>query len=517
VKARLVPALLLAALWPSPAQAGRALLAIGSNVGLPDEPVLAHAVSDARRMAELLQELGGVDRARVLADPTPAQALAALAALAVDSRSGDVALVYFSGHGDQDSLHLAGDRLPLERLGRAVAALPAPLKVVIVDACRAAAPAAKGLVRASPPVADLQSSLSHHQGLVTLLASSSGEVAQESSQLGGGVFTYFLLGGLRGSADADDDRRVTLQEAYEFAFEHTVARSVAATGVAQRPEARLALEGTGPLVLTVLDPVDARLVLPPGGDTHFYVYEKGSAAALVEAWGQPGRATTLALPAGRYVVQRQVGGETGVAPVTLRAREHATLEAPGFRPVPPESMLGRGGRFEVHPRLVALTAGLSSSPSLPPVPTVGAWLSGARRDLVVGAGLSAGRIVTRTAQNDVELSRLDLALGGGWQWVGRRLTAYALGEVVARWQRQRTRDWRVALPAGAPAHQRIDDLLAGGLGTRLALALPVSERLAVLLEASGRALALRLRQAEGPDHLSIAPELALAGGLAGRF
>jgi hypothetical protein len=171
----------------------------------------------------------------------------------------------------------------------------------------------------------------------------------------------------------------------------------------------------------------------------------------------------------------------------------------------------------VHPRLVALTAGLSSSPSLPPVPTVGAWLSGARRDLVVGAGLSAGRIVTRTAQNDVELSRLDLALGGGWQWVGRRLTAYALGEVVARWQRQRTRDWRVARPAGAPAHQRLDDLLAGGPGTRLAVALPVSDRMAVLLEASGRALALRLRQAEGSAHLSIAPELALAGGLAGRF
>lgn len=523
MKAALAKAALLmsAGIWSTPvAAAGRELLAIGSNVGLPHELVLAHAVEDARRMADLLNDIGGVDRARtqVLADPTPAQVLEALAVMAGRSAHGDAALVYFSGHGDEGSLHLAGARLPFEQLARAVAALGDPLKVVIVDACRATELAAKGLARGEPFAVDVQSSPNHHRGLVTLLASSSGEMAQESKQLGGGVFTYFLLSGLRGSADDNDDHRVTLVEAYEFAFKHTLARSVASTGVAQRPEVRLDVKGTGPLFLTTLEPADSRLVLPAGIEAHYYVYEKGSAAAVVEAWGQPRHATTLALRAGRYLVQRQAGGDTGVAQVTLPSGGEASLRDPAFVPIPPESMLGRGGQFEIHPHLLVLSGGVTAGGSLHLVPTVGAWYGVAHGDLLVHGGLAMAAVNQRTAFNDVGQRRLDLVVGAGRQWVGRRITAYALGDLVARFERQRTADWRVGSqsPEWVPP-DRIDDRLAAGLGVRFAVALPIAGRLAMLLEASVRAVAFRQRQSDRAAGAIVEPDVGLRTGFVTSF
>jgi Caspase domain len=513
--------LLPAGVWSTPAAAaGRELLAIGSNVGLPHELVLAHAVEDARRMAELLNDIGGVDRARtqVLADPTPAQVLKALAVMAGRSAHGDAALVYFSGHGDEGSLHLAGERLSLEQLAAAVAALNAPLKVVIVDACRATEVTDKGLARGQSFAVDVQSSPNRHRGLVTLLASSSGEMAQESRQLGGGVFTYFLLSGLRGSADGDNDHRVTLVEAYEFAFKHTLARSVASTGVAQRPEVRLDVEGTGPLYLTTLDPADARLVLPAGSDTHYYVYEKGSAAAVVEAWGQHDQATTLALRAGRYVVQRQAGNDTGVAQVTLPSGGEASLRAAAFVPIPPESMLGRGGRFEIHPHLLVLSGGVTGGGSLHLAPTVAAWYGVAHGDLLVHGGLALTAVDQRTVFNDFEQRRLELVVGAGRQWVGRHITAYALGDLVARFERQRTADWRVdsRSPEWVPP-DRIDDRLAAGLGARFAVALPIAGRLAMLLEASARAFAFRQRQSDRAASLIVEPDIGLRAGFVTSF
>ena len=53
-------------------------------------------------------------------------------------------------------------------------------------------------------------------GRVILTASGGREVAQESSEIGHGVFTYYLLEGLRGAADIDHDGRVDIDEIYKY-------------------------------------------------------------------------------------------------------------------------------------------------------------------------------------------------------------------------------------------------------------------------------------------------------------
>lgn len=87
-------------------------------------------------------------------------------------------------------------------------------------------------------------------GAVKIHASADGEVAQESDELGGAVFTHYLVTGLSGAADVDGDGRVTLAEAYAFAYHHTLYRSTRSSGAVQRPAAVFDLKEAAPVILT---------------------------------------------------------------------------------------------------------------------------------------------------------------------------------------------------------------------------------------------------------------------------
>jgi hypothetical protein len=506
------------------AAAERTLLAVGSNNGLGHEAPLLHAVDDARRVAALFTELGGVGQAstRVLADPSPAAVLQAVAALgaagagAAGARPQTI-FIYVSSHGDDQSLHFGGERLPLGDLQAAVAALPAPLKIMVIDACRSPGMRDKGLERTPSFAVSLPASPSEHEGLVTVLASRRGETAHESARLEGGVFTHYLVSGLRGAADRDGDRRVTLAEAYEFAYGRTLARSVAATGAPQRPEMLLSLRGSGPLVVTQLDPARSRLSLPAGGDAHYFVYTKGSSAVVAEAWGRPGGVTTLALPAGRFVVQRQLGAGHGAAEVGLPFGGETNLTVAAFVPVAPERMLERGGRIELYPHAVGVAGGAISDRDLHLGPAIHAWYGWTRGALVLQGGLGLGALDYSTVYNTVESRHLEASAGVGRLWAGAWLTGYAIAEAATRIERQRLRDRSVVAPASGSIMSEGHSLGAGP-GARLGLSLPLAPRLALITEATARALLFRgASSRDDRTSWTVAPDFGLRIGVSTAF
>ena len=87
-------------------------------------------------------------------------------------------------------------------------------------------------------------------------------MAQESERVRGSFFTHYLSTGLRGAADADKNGLVTLQEAYRFAFEETLARTEATLYGAQHAAYDIQLAGVGDLVLTELRRSTAQIILP---------------------------------------------------------------------------------------------------------------------------------------------------------------------------------------------------------------------------------------------------------------
>jgi uncharacterized caspase-like protein len=84
------------------------------------------------------------------------------------------------------------------------------------------------------------------KGTIILTASGANEVSVEKDELRHGVFTYFLLEGLGGKADADRDDLVTVNEAYDY-----VSKNVPkATGQEQHPVKKGEVEGQ--LILGIL-------------------------------------------------------------------------------------------------------------------------------------------------------------------------------------------------------------------------------------------------------------------------
>ena len=74
---------------------------------------------------------------------------------------------------------------------------------------------------------------------VILTASKGSEVSEERENLGHGVFTYYLLEGLKGKADLDGDGVITVDEIYTY-----VSKKVPeVTGQNQNPVKKGEVEG----------------------------------------------------------------------------------------------------------------------------------------------------------------------------------------------------------------------------------------------------------------------------------
>jgi putative tricarboxylic transport membrane protein len=77
------------------------------------------------------------------------------------------------------------------------------------------------------------------------------------------------------------------------------------------------LVGAGPVVLSSPRRARSTLVLPPGRDTLYLVYQLPRTTLLAEVWARPEEPIALALPAGRFLVQRREADRAAAAEVLL--------------------------------------------------------------------------------------------------------------------------------------------------------------------------------------------------------
>lgn len=341
------------------AELRRVIVAVGSNRGLDAERPLAYAERDAERFAKVMMELGGasVEDVTLLTGATPKRLMQVLVATAQQLSRDAMLIVYYSGHGSESALHMQGERLSIEQLRLAVDRMPASLRLVVIDACRDAV-ARKGFSQVEPFAISI-SAAPQHRGMVTMQSSGPGEAALESTRLGSGLFSHYLISGLRGAADRDFDGRISVNEAYEFAYSRTLQQSASAVGRSQHPTIRMDIEGSGPLVLTSVAPTKSLLALPAGSDVHYVVFEKGSQNAFAEAWSRPEHATLVALPAGQFVVQQRSSDGYRVGEVTLPFGGTRQLSQSDFRDSPDEELALRGGEQVLRRNRLSAAFGLT--------------------------------------------------------------------------------------------------------------------------------------------------------------
>ncbi|XXF78398.1 caspase family protein [Myxococcaceae bacterium GXIMD 01537] len=333
----------------SPVAVRRLALLVGVNDGGKERARLRYASTDALAFSRVLTELGGVAApdSTLLLDVGRAEMLAALARMRTQAEGARVTgahrvevLLYYSGHSDEEGLLLKGERLDYGELRRAMQALPADVRIAVLDSCASGAFARrKG---GTPRPAFLVDSGSQVKGHAILTSSSADEASQESDRLGGSFFTHHLVSGLRGAADATRDGKVTLTEAYQFAFHETLARTERTQGGAQHPAYDIELAGTGDLVMTDLRSTSAGLVLSEALEGRLFIRDDAGTLA-VELQKAAGRATDLGLAPGRYRVRRELSGSVSEATFTLADGKRTQLGLGDFAGITGEATVSRGG------------------------------------------------------------------------------------------------------------------------------------------------------------------------------
>jgi len=435
----LLPSLALAApATPAPVAVRRFALLVGVNDGGPGRARLRYAVTDASSFGNVLEELGGVlpqDRLMMLEGDRAAleQALARFKAMVAAAKSPGArteALIYYSGHSDEEGLLLHKDRFGYRELRQALEQLPADVRIAILDSCASGTLARqKGGVRRPAFLVDTSSAVRGH---AILTSSSEDEVSQESDRIGGSFFTHNLVSGLRGAADSTGDGRVTLHEAYQFAFHETLARTERTRAGAQHPAYDIELAGTGELVMTDLRTTSAVLVVGEGVEGRLYVRDEPG-RLVVELNKLAGRATELGLQPGRYTVMRESRGASSQAVLMVGDGARTVLADAAFVPVMGELTASRGG---------APLAGAGSQPMV--MPMDGSGRSYRFLNLGLVPKLQTNDLFGANGEVDNTLSvslgvaslgRLDgfaMALGGNWNSASIRGVQMAIGGNVVR-------------------------------------------------------------------------------------
>ena len=375
------------ALAPSAAEAAGPLhrfsLVVGANSGGASRPELQYAIADAERFARVMVDLGGVDAANQIVLRQPklrdlVEALDTLARRVAESRRAAAAaggrievVVYYSGHADEQGLLLGDDRYSYRTLRDRLDQIPADVRIAVLDACSSGAFTRVKGGRARP--AFLVDESASMRGHAFLTSSAESEAAQESDRIRASYFTHYLVSGFRGAADLSGDGKVTLNEAYQFAFNETLGRTMDTKGGAQHPSYDINLSGTGDVVMTDVRQTTSTLVLGEDLEGRFFV-RTAAQELVVELYKPRGRKVELAVEPGSYEIRLEkektsLSAKTDVtdgARVMLEPRQFgpaAVAEATRRRgdepPVPeaPRFAVAGRNRFDIHAGLWQIADG----------------------------------------------------------------------------------------------------------------------------------------------------------------
>jgi len=198
---------------------------------------LKFADKDAKAFASYLRSKDGpaVDSANVTLllneKATSGQVAIALYSLMEESKEGDLAIIYFSGHADVESktlnqpgfllcwdaphrAYMGGGTVGLSYFQEVISTMSDVSKakvLVITDACRPGTLAGSSTGGTQATASNLAKQYANEVKIMSRLVD---ESSLESKASGGGrsVFSYYLIAGMQGLADQNNDKHVTLAE-----------------------------------------------------------------------------------------------------------------------------------------------------------------------------------------------------------------------------------------------------------------------------------------------------------------
>lgn len=255
-------------------------------VGVNDDDEVSNGIrfcgNDMRELRDVLVEQGYNVTLLVQGEsddstePWKADIETALSDMCRKAGASDTVLFAFAGHGVEagsdcylmpcgaDSDDLAGTAVSMRFVRDCLTGdqCAAKSKFIIIDACHSG-----GGVASNPEDAEVnqENFLPAGTDIWGLFSCGRNQVSYEDQSLSHGVFTYYLLRGLRGEADlvGTVDQQVTIDEVYHYVHHHVEAHQVNGNDINQTPFRRV--EGSGDPVLSTYERrPDVEMLTLPG-------------------------------------------------------------------------------------------------------------------------------------------------------------------------------------------------------------------------------------------------------------
>ncbi len=309
----------------------RFVLVVGANNGGRGRVKLQYAVADAKSILKVMEEMGGVtpDDCRLLIEPTKETLFWEMKRLkeridrAKTNHRRVEAIVYYSGHSDENHILLGKDKVSYQDFRDEIKNMDADVRIAILDSCASGAfTRLKGGKKKAPFLVDTAYDM---KGYAFMTSSSSDEASQESDRLKGSFFTHYLTSGLRGAADMTQDGKITLNEVYQFAFRETLQKTEKTVSGPQHPNVNIQMSGKGDVVMTDVRRSSALLRINENVSGKLFIHDRKSllAAELDKA---PGRYIELGLEEGKYRVINIIEGHKKVYESRVHLKKGKTVE-----------------------------------------------------------------------------------------------------------------------------------------------------------------------------------------------
>jgi hypothetical protein len=220
-----------------------------------------------------------------------------------------------------------------------VDAIPVDVRIAVLDACASGSlTREKGGTKRSAFLFDASSDMKGH---AFLTSSSFDEAAQESDRIKGSFFTHYLISAMRGGGDANGDGKVTLDEAYKFAFDETLRRTEKTLSGPQHAAYDIRLKGSGDLVMTDLRASSAGLRLPALLSGRVFIRDN-QGTLLAELNKVQGKSMEIGFEPGAYQVTVEKPAQMFSTDLTLIQGHYTDLAENSMQLVNGEFTISRG-------------------------------------------------------------------------------------------------------------------------------------------------------------------------------
>ncbi len=212
-----------------------------SKYALENIPQLKYAVNDAKAIVEFLKKESYIKYDEVIFitdnDATRENILRKISDISKKISPQDTFFIYYSGHGkEQYLIPYNGDKEYLKATGirwqedifNEISKTEAKQKILIIDSCHSGALLEEQIIALGKGELDKvniddQLLTQIGQGLFVITSSRANEISWENDKIQHGYFTYYLIEGLKGSADkisgnsfGNGDGYITADELYNY-------------------------------------------------------------------------------------------------------------------------------------------------------------------------------------------------------------------------------------------------------------------------------------------------------------